>query len=152
MIRSNNIQIIYKKYIIVLSNHIIMSQGNSSSFGKEVISASQRLSSPTGQNLQDDVLRTLAPSMGAIAYGSDTNYLYYGSIDQWNIAGMTGIQGSTGQTGLGATGIQGSTGQTGLGATGIQGNIGQTGLGATGIQGSTGQTGVRCYREPRIEF
>ena len=94
-----------------------MSQGNSSSFGKEVISASQRLSGPIGQNLTNDTSRTLAPSMGAIAYGSDDNLLYYGSVDAWNVAGLTG---STGQQGLvGSTGATGQAGTaSGTGSTG----------------------------------
>jgi hypothetical protein len=126
-----------------------MSQGNSSSIGKEVISASQRLSSPTGQNLTDATTRTLSPSMGAIAYGSDSNLLYYGSVDTWNVAGMTGSTGlgatgstgrnATGSTGLGATG---NTGMTGLGATG---NTGMTGLGATGNTGRQGSTGIQGF-------
>jgi hypothetical protein len=93
-----------------------MSQGNSSSFGKEVISASQKLGCPIGQNLQDSTLRTLAPSMGAIAYGSDDNLLYYGSIDMWNVAGMTGNTGQQGSTGQ--RGSTGSTGQPGLTSVG----------------------------------
>jgi hypothetical protein len=108
-----------------------MSQGNSSSFGSEVISASQRLSSPIGRNLTNVNTRTLAPSMGAIAYGADTDLLYYGSVDKWNIA--MGNTGSTGSTGLGPTGVC-HTGSTGLGATGNTGQPGNT--------GSTGRDGL----------
>ncbi len=102
-----------------------MSQGNSLSFGVEVVSASKKLSSPTGQNLANATTRTLAPSMGALAYDSGVNKLYYGSIDAWNIAGATGT------TGLGATGMTGlgATGHTGMGATG---NTGQPGLVSVG--------------------
>jgi hypothetical protein len=134
-----------------------MSQGNISSFGGEVISASKRLSSPTGQNLENATARTLAPSMGAVAYDSGVNKLYYGSIDTWYVVGATGTAGlasstgatgfaSTGNTGLGATGL-GNTGATGLGNTGATGlgntgNTGATGLGPTGTTGRTGATGI----------
>jgi hypothetical protein len=119
-----------------------MSQGNSSSFGKEVISASQRLSGPIGQNLTNDTSRTLAPSMGAIAYGSDDNLLYYGSVDAWNVAGMTGAGGATGNTGQTGLGATGNTGMTGIGATGRTGMTGQIGpTGAPGQASVTGATG-----------
>jgi hypothetical protein len=138
-----------------------MSQGNSSSFGKEVLSASQKLSSPTGQNLTNATTRTLSPSMGAIAYGSDTNLLYYGSVDTWNVAGMTGSTGlgATGMTGLGATGMtgRGATGMTGLGATGMTGlgatgNTGQQGvIGNTGMTGQQGSTGLSGQPTPTTD-
>ena len=87
----------------------IMSQ----SINANTLSASQRLVSPSGQNLTDATTRTLAPSMGAIAYGSDTNILYYGSVDAWNVAGSTGSTGSPGLTTIGPFNI----GSTANGAT-----------------------------------
>ena len=99
-----------------------MSQGSSSSFSKDSIGATRLLSSPVGQNLANSTTRTLVPSMGAVAYDSGANLLYYGSVDTWNVAGQTGISGA-GSTGLGATG------RTGLGATG---NTGQPGITSVG--------------------
>lgn len=120
-----------------------MSQGNSSSFAKETISASRQLSVPIGQNLTNATTRSLVPSMGAISYGSDANLLYFGSTDTWNtvsgIAGSTGIGGSTGNTGLGATG---RTGMTGIGTTGTTGQTGQTGQPGVNATGYTGPTGL----------
>ena len=139
-----------------------MSQGSSSSFSKDSIGATRLLSSPVGQNLANATTRTLVPSMGAVAYDSGANLLYYGSVDTWNVAGQTGISatgstgsGGTGQTGLGGTGrtgmtglgATGNTGQTGLGATG---NTGQTGLGATGRTGMTGLGSTGNTGQPGI--
>jgi hypothetical protein len=66
-----------------------MSQGNNSAFGAEVLSASKKLSIPVGQNLTSSSLRTLTPSQGAIAYGSDDNLLYFGSVDTWTASNDT---------------------------------------------------------------
>lgn len=99
-----------------------MSQGNSSTFSKEIISATGRLSSPVGQNLTNVNTRTLTPSMGALAYGSDSNVLYFGSVDTWNVvagpAGATGFTGPTGSAGPTGFGITGSTGQPGITSVG----------------------------------
>lgn len=82
-----------------------MSQGNQSSLAKEVLSASQRLSGPVGQNLSNSTTRTLAPSMGAVAYDSGDDMLYYGSVDTWNSVGGVLTVGpfSTGSNASGAT-------------------------------------------------
>lgn len=118
-----------------------MSQSNSSHVGFNTLGVTNKLSIPIGQNLSDTNMRTLAPSVGSIAYDSTTNRIYYGgSTDGWtpssNNIGSTGYTGSpglsaTGSTGLGSTGM---TGSPGLGATGSTGN---PGLGNTG---STGQS------------
>ena len=97
-----------------------MSQGSSSGFSKDSISATRLLGTPVGQNLTDANTRTLAPSVGAVAYDSGANLLYFGSSNAWNIAGVSGSTGSTGR---------GATGNTGLGATG---NTGQPGITSVG--------------------
>lgn len=122
-----------------------MSQGSSNGgFNKEVLSASKLLGSPIGQNLTNVNTRTLAPSMGAVAYGSDTNLLYYGSVDAWNVAGMTGMPGTSSATGAtGAAGLNGSTGSvgaTGTSATTTNGffDIAQTGISTLVVPFATG--------------
>ncbi len=81
---------IYIKFTAPQTNlYIFMSQGNNSAFGAEVLSASKKLSIPVGQNLTSSSLRTLTPSQGAIAYGSDDNLLYFGSVDTWTASNDT---------------------------------------------------------------
>ena len=56
--------------------------------------ANNRLVAPIGSNLTNEATRTLMPSLGAIAYDSGANQLYYGDTTDWVLA-----QGQTGATG-----------------------------------------------------
>jgi hypothetical protein len=79
-----------------------MSQYGSSSTSAHTVSATNKLSIPIGINLLNVNTRTLAPSIGAIAYDTTTNLIYCGgTTDVWNsvgggTAGTTGATGSTG--------------------------------------------------------
>jgi hypothetical protein len=114
-----------------------MSQGNSSHSSYNTLGVTNRLSIPIGQNLTNTSTRTLAPSIGALAYDSTTNNVYFGgALDIW-VSGL----GTTGNTGIGATG---HTGMTGLGMTGRDGSAANTGsTGNMGLQGNTGNTGIQ---------
>jgi hypothetical protein len=76
-----------------------MSQYASSSTSAHTVVATNKLSIPIGTNLADPNTRTLAPSLGGLAYNSTDNLIYYGSGGNgWNSVG-SGTQGSTGATG-----------------------------------------------------
>ena len=64
--------------------------------------ANNRLVAPIGSNLTNEATRTLMPSLGAIAYDSGANQLYYGDTTDWVLA-----QGQTGPTGASITGPTG---------------------------------------------
>lgn len=124
-----------------------MSQGNSSSSALNSLGVSHKLTIPVGQNLENDNSRTLTPSVGAIAYDSTTNTMYYGGFGtNWVNLGTTGAAGyaaNTGSTGTtGGIGNTGMTGMTGLGTTGSTGSMGSTGntggIGTTGVTGKDG--------------
>jgi hypothetical protein len=100
-----------------------MAQYASSSTSAHTVVATNKLSVPIGTNLLNPSTRTLAPSLGALAYDITSNLIYCGgNADVWNVVGG----GTAGYTGL--PGDNGATGSTGI--------MGQPG--STGIQGSTG--------------
>ena len=120
-----------------------MSQSSNTANISGTVIATDNLSIPKGINLPDINNRTLIPTSGALAYETNTNLVYYGDTEKWNLFGSGGI-GSTGQMGpTGSTGAVGlsKTGPTGVGSTGPTG-FGMTGsTGCTGIEGNTGPTG-----------
>jgi hypothetical protein len=103
------------------------------------IVATDRLSIPSGDNLSNTNSRTLIPSSGSLAYEINSNRIYYGDTEKWNL--ISNYQGLTGPTGMdGKTGSTGMDGKTG--STGMDGKTGPTGLGATGMTGVAGSSSI----------
>ena len=97
-----------------------MAQHNSASVSYNTSSSIRGVNIPTGNMLADSHSRTLAPSMGALAFDSQTNSLYMGCCDTWIPCGSggngyTSRDGSTGVSGMSYTG---STGIPGMGYIG----------------------------------
>ena len=120
-------------------------QSSFNQFYSGTIVADSRLSLPNGSALLNSSNRTLIPTSGALAYGNDTDRVYWGNEYNWNLlgggAGPAGPQGNTG-----SAGADGPTGPTGIGAAGplgptgfgVAGPTGPTGIGAAGPLGPTG--------------
>jgi hypothetical protein len=105
---------------------IVQDQSNSNNFQTWRITAT-----PTVVlNSYISITVTLVASGGTSQFINNQQLIF--AIVTSGLTGATGLQGSTGATGVGT---QGSTGATGIG---IQGSTGATGI---GIQGATGATG-----------
>lgn len=128
--------------------------------------ATDRLSLPIGNNLNNSSTRTLIPTTGALSYDANANFVYYADAENWyalntigptglSMTGPTGIDGKTGPTGLSITGptgpnITGSTGSPGSSSIGIEALVTNNGtatqpftrVGANSIWSSNGGTNL----------
>jgi hypothetical protein len=75
----------------------------------DVITVTNKLTIPLGQNSTNPLTRTKVPSPGALSYDEPTQLFYYGDTAQWNE--VLGPQGPVGVTGI--VGPQGPPGQAG---------------------------------------